>query len=537
MGIFADRCGALIDPETGRALSGGALIKAREGDAGIYARWPRCNNIVKKTAKFCNICGMPAPKGWWRCPHCRKTVRSDSRYCWNCSAQLHPESRVNIAGGVWNKEPSVFAQRFEIGDIDSMLKRDLQIQAGTVALLIDGGKFKGNIDAGQYDPDSLLRKINHFGSPPPRSVILVDAGDVILPVRIDNLRSSEGMELEFYGEIVVRFDPKKAQDFVENRMKDNRELAYNALSDVLQGEIRHAVDALCTTSTIDDLVRDPERRIRLQDEMSSSLGTMLERSGIELIHVSSAEFSGDAYEKTLEQQGDNEKKRREIEYNTQLRNMLSQETMEKFKSEQDLKEYQELLVHEYQISELQRSREEKLLLRGWKHQDELEDLRQSIHIQEVSADAEIGLKTKHDDYARGKQVADAEAMVQARAKTFGQEKVETDQALEWRRQKGEIRQQELAALSKVFSGKSMEEMIALCEDPQRREQLLRLHEQQVKAGISERELLAAAKLESLEEQKKMTEAGAERLERVMTEALKAKGEAAKQGGGNTIINK
>ena len=55
MGIFADRCRALIDPATGRALSGEALKKAQASDEKIFSRWPRCNNAVKKAAKLLSM--------------------------------------------------------------------------------------------------------------------------------------------------------------------------------------------------------------------------------------------------------------------------------------------------------------------------------------------------------------------------------------------------------------------------------------------------------------------------------------------------
>ena len=553
MGIFADKCRSLIDPKTGRALSGEALDKAQ-----LEKKWPRCNNQVKKAAKFCNKCGSPAPKGWWKCPNCKKIVGNDSHYCWNCNAQLQPEMRVNIAGGVWNKEPIVFAQRFEMGDVKKMLKKDLQIQAGTMALLLDGGKYKGHIKAGQYDPDSLLRKINHFGTPPPRTVILVDAGDVILPVRVSELRSAEGMALEFYGEIVFRFNPKQAQDFIENRLKDSTELTYNQLSDLLQGELRHAVDAMCTTSTIDDLIRDPDRRIHLQEEIASSLKVTLGRSGIDLIHVSSAEFCGDEYEELLEKQGANAQKRREIEYEAQLRNMLSQDTMEEFKSEQDLKEYQELLVHEYNISSQQRAREEKVLLRGWQHQDELEDLRQKIQFDEESTVAEIGLKEKHGDHARSEEVKNAESSAQARAKMFEQEKSETDQALNWRKQKNEIKADAKERDVKRRQGLDDLDILADIEDPHQRRDLMELMKLKMQQGQSAEQILAAAASSSssaadalarikeseskhdkevLEQMKEVFKDSQDRQDKNIDVVMDAVKNVAKKDGGNTIINK
>ena len=116
MGIFFDTCNALIDPSTGRALSGEALEKAQNDP-----KWPRCGNRVSKRARFCNACGKPAPGGWWKCPSCGKWVGNDSRFCPHCNQPLYPDDRAAIAGGVWRKEPEHFAQRFELGDIKRLL--------------------------------------------------------------------------------------------------------------------------------------------------------------------------------------------------------------------------------------------------------------------------------------------------------------------------------------------------------------------------------------------------------------------------------
>jgi lipopolysaccharide biosynthesis regulator YciM len=67
MGIFSDRCDALIDPNTRKALTGEALEKAK-----LDPKWPRCGTRVSKAARFCRTCGKTAPGGWWRCPSCRR---------------------------------------------------------------------------------------------------------------------------------------------------------------------------------------------------------------------------------------------------------------------------------------------------------------------------------------------------------------------------------------------------------------------------------------------------------------------------------
>ncbi|MDD4103108.1 MAG: zinc ribbon domain-containing protein, partial [Kiritimatiellae bacterium] len=234
MGIFSDGCEALIDPQTGRALGGEALAQAK-----LDPKWPRCGNRVRKAARFCNKCGLPAPGGWWKCPSCNKWIGNDARYCSHCNTPLFPEERAVMAGGVWRKDAGMFAQRFEIGDVKRLLQDDLLVQEGTVAVVLDGGHVHGILGSGRHNPDSLAHKINWFGDPPPRSVVMADAGDVSLPLRVEGLRTAEHHPIEFYGEVILRFGNSKATALalLENGLKDRRHLTYANLSESLQGVV------------------------------------------------------------------------------------------------------------------------------------------------------------------------------------------------------------------------------------------------------------------------------------------------------------
>ena len=211
----------------------------------------------------------PGAWRWWKCPGLRRNgVGNDSKFCWNCKTPLHPEDRADMAGGVWQHPASLLAQRFEVGDMYILLKKGLSVQQGTLALLLDGGAVKDVLKAGRHNLDSLGHRINHWGDPPPRSAVLINAGDTVLPLRVGSLRSAEEMEVEFYGEAVLRFVPGDAALFMNNLMKDQRELTFADLAERLQGDIRYALENMCNSSTIEDLVKDPQRRLRLEDELS-----------------------------------------------------------------------------------------------------------------------------------------------------------------------------------------------------------------------------------------------------------------------------
>ena len=192
MGLFSDRCEAFIDVGTRRSLQGEALTQARQNPDA-----PRCGNRVPKAARFCNQCGSSAPKGWWKCPACGKWAGAEANYCWNCKAALHPEARGDIASGKWQRRAGSFARRIEVAEMKRLLEKGLTIEVGTTALLIEGGKIKAVLPPGRHTLETLGRKLaGLFVTQGAQSVVLMDAGDIVLPLRFSDLRTREEMKVE-----------------------------------------------------------------------------------------------------------------------------------------------------------------------------------------------------------------------------------------------------------------------------------------------------------------------------------------------------
>lgn len=505
MGFFSDDCMALIDKNTGRALTGEALEQARRDPT-----WPRCGHRVSKKARFCNACGSPAPGGWWKCPSCNKWIGNDSHFCPHCNTPLYPEDRAAMAGGVWRKEPEYYAQRFEVGDIKRELVQKLQVQEGTAAILMDSGAVSDVLSAGAHEVDSLMRRINWFGNPPPRSVVLIDVGEVIVPLHVEALRTAEHFPIEFFGEVILRFKGGKdaARAFTSNVLKSERVCAFPDLAKRLEPVIRGPVDELCTMSSLDDLVRDPERRIRLQERMTERIKADLDACGLEVVRVSSAEFTGDEYEEYAERLGDVDVKRREVEYRSALRHLADKEEMDKYKDADALRTYKETIDHEFRVSHATRDREFDLLKRTWAHDDivyqRLLELEKQEHQHELAnreqahqhgledrqVDHDIANDRKKDGYAREKKVADTQADTTAQDLHTQQDIKDADGWLGIRAKKQQLNLEAKAADAARRSGMAIEQLLADIEDPQQREQMLKLYQMKLQAGMTPQQILA-----------------------------------------------
>ena len=429
MGLFSDKCTAIVSLETGRHLTGEELAAAKEalrsethlfhGQSAVLAAhgWGICGARVKKKARFCSKCGAHAPGGWTKCPSCGKWVGNESTHCWNCDHPLHPETRTNLEGGVWNRAEGLFAERFEVGEVENMLKNGIQVQEGSAAILLDAGKEKTVIGPGRHDPASLARSINWFGNPPPRSAVLVDAGEFVAPLRMsEGLVTAEGHPIAVYAELTMRFVRSRADDFLSNFMKDARTVSYEELSAALSATLAYGVKNLCATSTDEDLVKDPARRDQFEAAIRKAANETLRAWGFEVVRVGAADFSTPDYEKVAEANASLNGKRRELEFLQKTRALLNEDAatnrdldakereiadgvkMDSAKADLELFEYMEQLAQEKEISGAERDTELKLVLMAKGNQLSVQEAQYELARKIASRAAEMEAELKDTDH-------------------------------------------------------------------------------------------------------------------------------------------
>jgi len=537
MGIFADKCRALVGDD-GRALKGEALEKARQDPNA-----KRCNYKVKKAARICSSCGSAAPGGWRKCSGCGKWVGSDSKYCWNCRMELRPEEQLQISEGRWCKPAESLAQKFDVGNIKKLLhkKGSLFVDQGSAAILLQDGKFKTLLKAGEHTVDSLGRKINHWGDPPPRTVVMVDSGDVVVPVRVQDLRTAEDIPVELYAEMYIRLasNKKKAEALIENVIKNDRRLTYAEFEQMIEQEIRKAARNLCNASTIEDLLKDPELRLRIEDELERILNESSDRFGFELVRVSAAEIVSPAYEQLRQQNADVDLQRRELEFEQRAREMVQKDGMHGFKTEQDLNEYMAQMGHERDVSGAQREHVLDLLKQNQRHELDDKDLdhRMSSEIKQ----RQHGLETARIN--RVEQVEQARTDVEVSDIKTDQNVKETGKWIEVRKKKEAAKREDEAARMKMVEGRDLQTLLAALP-VERHASLLEMQKQANKAGMSAEQILAVAledspqaadalrawkdaeasgSKESRGKIEDVLEANTARMERVMREAIRNNG--------------
>ncbi|GEM_PF-661248 len=432
MGLFHDTCEAIVDLKTGQALTGAKLDEAktlllgasRWNKESVLAQkgWGICGHSVSKKARFCSKCGHGAPNGWVKCPSCHAWVGNDSRFCPHCNYPLHPEERPNLAGGVWDRDPGVFAQRIELSDVTGIAKGGLKIQEGTVAILLDAGKKAAILGPGRHNPEGTLRTINWFGNPPPHSVVMVDSGDCVFRVDFPGMRTAEELPVKVIAEVTIRFNPGEANAFLANVMKSERgvqasggagqpdagtdgtgqdranRLFAEDIGTWLLSEASAAVKDLCLQSKIEDLVKDPERRPRFEDAIGRALKDLLKRSGLELVRVGYVDFVSAEYEEMRKRYGELDAKRRQLEYDKKLHEHILDEERESRehkltqRAESEAERYRELVItadSERDQADLEERRKREAARRAQDSEEYIKQLAQEKGLSDLSREVEL----------------------------------------------------------------------------------------------------------------------------------------------------
>lgn len=470
-----------------------------------------CGAAVKKAARFCSKCGAMPPNGWCKCFACGKWVGQEAKFCWNCKEPFHPESREFVAGGKWTRPAGVFAQRFETGDIQPLIKNGLLIEPGNAAILMREGKFKDVLKTGRHDLKTLADRIRLWGVDSPKTVVMVDDGSIGLPLRVTGLRTQEDMEVEFYAEGVVRFNHQEAEKLIISLLRAKEKVTYADLADKLAGELEYVLKNHCMASPIDELFKNPDRRMVLENTLDKALKECLTRNGLEFVRLGGMDFTGAAYERLRAQAGEVEAVRRKTQLDQRMRELLTSDKMGQFKSEAELKDYVTQLAHEHDMGNVDRSGELELLKQVYRHEIEVKD-----------ADHRIQITIR----AGQERIEAAKLDVIVREINTQQDIKETRDWLKVKQEKRKLDVEHEREKGAVYEKLNLETLIAMSTDPAQREQLVKAFELKLKAGMSEKEILAQAQMDIAKDKQKTTDENAARLEGIMKEAIKAMGEAA-----------
>ncbi len=483
-----------------------------------------CGRPVKIKANFCSKCGGSAPGGWWRCGGCGKHIGNESKTCPHCGREQNPSLRLDLSDGSWRKDEEVFAERFELSDIAPLMEKGLNIQESQCAVLLEGGAVVDVLNAGFYQAADFEAK---DGTPTgDRSIVMVDNSEVVLPVCVEAVRTGDDIEADLHAVIALRFDAANAKEFMRNLMGSSlylrndtitASLAYDEIAHCILQDVDASAREFCNTQSVTELFKSADVRIRLENHIAARLVRNLGSIGMRFIRLKEVEFESEVFAKLRDMSGQVEAKRREIEFMQRADELANDATRREAMSEYDMEDYMNQLAHEKGIKDELREQELERMRGVWAAEKERSALNHQNSLADLQQESELGRdlrQTEHEEETRelrhrkelerriAEQNSSLEFMkvetliqdirIEIETKKTRAEQDTTEGWLKIKQQKEAFNQNQKIELMKAASGVDMQALIMAEEDPEKREHLLRLHEQEMQSKMTPELLLAAA---------------------------------------------
>jgi len=529
---FTTKCMALVG-KNGRALSGDALEAAEAAlttakQAGkklwtdrngyFFFKEPRlfansqnlldaagnpvriCGRLVNNKANFCSKCGSPAPGGWWRCGGCGHHIGNESQTCPHCGRSHDTSKRLDLVDGRWNKAEEIFAERFEMTDVAQLLEKGLSVEESQCAVLLEGGAVKDVLGSGFYQAADISAPENTGN----RSIVMVDNAEYSLSICVEALRTKDDIKADLHTSIILRFDKDHVREFMQNLMGSSlllhndtitSALAYDEIAHTLLQGLDRYVREFCNNETVSDLFRSAELRLRLEDYISSNLARNLASIGMTFVRLKEVEFESEIFEKLREMSGQVEAKRREIEFMQRADELANDATRREAMSEHEMEDYMTQLAHEKGIKDELRKQEIERLRLDWQKRQEKDALSHQQDLEDLNQERD--LRRRIEAQKNSVEYLQVETQIQSLKLEMEKKKTQAEQEategwLKIKQQKQAFNQNQKIEMMKAATGADLKAMLMAEDDPDKREQLLKMYEMEMQSRMTPELLLAAA---------------------------------------------
>jgi regulator of protease activity HflC (stomatin/prohibitin superfamily) len=223
-----------------------------------------------------------------RCGRCGAVVSAGRSFCGNCGESLAGSEGPLMTGNRWARRVGDFATRIEPGDVTGFFKKGLIVEEGTKAIFFVNGAYSGVLEAGKYDMGGVVHKIKNLFDAQHVNAILVDAGDVGLSFKFQDIQTSDPLRINMDCQVIVQIDnPTK---FYENMLKRRNSYPRVELEQAINNELRNAVQQFIGKYSAEQLSADYQLRADLENSIGEYMRTSFEQMGLSFTQIRALNF-------------------------------------------------------------------------------------------------------------------------------------------------------------------------------------------------------------------------------------------------------
>ena len=209
---------------------------------------------------------------------------------------------AKVENNRWAVTDDQFAVSIRIEDVSVFFSRQLVIEPGTRAVIIDSGQSLGELSPGTYTIESFAERLK-FWSRKQCTAILTREEDVVLELDTDYLgRVLTAEQLAVNAEIRLTIQLNDVSLFLKNLMGPREGYDISELEQMIVPVAKQALWSAAGRMSITELT-GPDVRDELNANMEQALGVSLSRYGLRFTSVQLAELYHEGYDENREETG------------------------------------------------------------------------------------------------------------------------------------------------------------------------------------------------------------------------------------------
>jgi len=241
------------------------------------------------------------------CPRCQEENRPGARYCRQCGAALGVPpatggaSQPRIEEKRWRRRPGEIAARVEASDLPGRLTKELIVEEGSNAIILEDGQSIPLQGPGRYPMQSLADRLRHWGQGREMTAILVESGEIHLSFQLPDLWSRDPLRLAGRCEVAVQIT--NTAQFVLNVLKGRPIYSETELRAFLYPEVFHAAQVYVGEMSVAQLEGSlADRPEFLGIDLQERLRQALSQSGLAFRRVRLFDLFHSGYDALRQQQ-------------------------------------------------------------------------------------------------------------------------------------------------------------------------------------------------------------------------------------------
>jgi len=253
---------------------------------------PQCGAENPSDARFCGQCRFELANVRKVCGACGYSNDGDAKFCQNCGQLLSQSEVAMVHHNRWVMGEKDFATRIETEDLPGLLKRGVNVEAGTNGMMLENGASRGVVPAGAYTLTSFSEKFKQLfqsGLPKQLTILLTRITPTDLEFNAGGCYTKDPLKVGVT--IRMQVEVNEPAKFLINVLRGRERYSVEELRQYLYPEVESVARGWIRAHTADDLANDLSLKEKFELSIEETLKRTFKQTGLTFLQIRTIEMN------------------------------------------------------------------------------------------------------------------------------------------------------------------------------------------------------------------------------------------------------